>query len=45
MMELHSEAEIFQNIVSNMTRCEPDDLVNSYDIGRKTLRIKIKIYC
>lgn len=30
---------VCQDIVNNRTWCEPDDLVNSYDTYRKSLRI------
>lgn len=29
-MALHNEAEIFKDIVSNTTRCEPEDLSDEY---------------
>lgn len=41
-MVLHIEAKIFIDIVNNMTRCEPEDLVNSYDTGTESLSIKIQ---
>lgn len=35
--------KIFQNTVKNMTRCELQDLGNSYDTGREKLRIIITV--
>lgn len=37
---LHSEVEIFQNVVNYMTRSEPEDLVNIYATDREILRMK-----